>query len=219
MRILLVEDDELLGGGICKALQREAYTVEWLTDGKQALSAALNEEFDLVILDLGLPSMDGIEVLTALRREKCAVPTLVLTARDTLQDKVAGLDAGADDYLVKPFELMELKARIRALSRRSLGQNTSLIEQGRIKLNTSSMEVWLDGVIVELSRREYALILEFVNHPGRILTRQHLEDIIYGWEGDISSNAIEVHIHNLRKKLDSRLIATVRGIGYRLNES
>lgn len=219
MRILLIEDDELLGSGICKTLTREAYTVEWLKDGKQGLSAALNERFDLVILDLGLPSMDGVDVMAALRQGNCTVPTLMLTARDTLEDKVTGLDAGADDYLVKPFELMELKARIRALSRRALGQDKSLIEQGRLKLDTSTMQLWLDDEPVALNRREYALILEFINHPGRILTRKHLEDIIYGWEGDIASNAIEVHIHHLRKKLDSQLIATVRGIGYRLNEN
>ncbi|OUS27558.1 DNA-binding response regulator [Gammaproteobacteria bacterium 45_16_T64] len=219
MRILLIEDDELLGSGICKALTREAYTVEWVKDGQEGLSAATHETFDLVILDLGLPTLDGLSLLINLRESKSSVPVLILTARDTLQEKVAGLDAGADDYLVKPFELVELKARIRALCRRACGQNNSVVELGRLKLDTSAMTVWFDDQVIELNRREYALLLEFVNHPGRILTRSHLEDLIYGWEGDVSSNAIEVHIHHLRKKLDSSLIATVRGIGYRFNEN
>ncbi len=218
MRILLIEDDELLGSGIKKALSRESYLVEWLKDGKLGLSAALNEEFDLLILDLGLPGLDGLKVMSELRKANNSVPTLMLTARDTVQDKVAGLDAGADDYLLKPFELLELKARIRALSRRGHGQDQSVLVYGRLSIDTVSMAVTLDSNPVDLSRREYALLLEFVNHPKRILSREHLENIMYGWEGDVSSNTIEVHIHHLRKKLGSKLISTVRGIGYRLNE-
>jgi len=218
MRILLVEDDALLGDGIKKALTREGYNVEWLLDGAQALSAIRSEEFTVVILDLTLPSLDGLEVLKGIRLAKVSTPVLVLTARDTLEAKISGLDAGADDYLTKPFELEELKARLRALSRRPQEQADTIVEHGSVRINKSTMEVFHEDTVVELSRHEYALLLEFITHPGRVMTREHLEKTLYGWDGDVGSNALEVHIHHIRKKLYSTLITTVRGIGYRLQQ-
>lgn len=218
MRILLVEDDALLGDGIKKALTREGYNVEWLLDGAQALSAIRSEEFTVVILDLTLPSLDGLEVLKGIRLAKVSTPVLVLTARDTLEAKISGLDAGADDYLTKPFELEELKARLRALSRRPQEQADTIVEHGSVRINQSTMEVFHEDTAVELSRHEYALLLEFITHPGRVMTREHLENTLYGWDGDVGSNALEVHIHHIRKKLYSTLITTVRGIGYRLQQ-
>jgi len=216
MRILLVEDDELLGNGLKRALSRESYLVDWLLDGKQALQALQTDEFSLVILDLTLPGMDGLDIIKNLRKAKNEIPILVLTARDSLTDKVSGLDLGADDYLVKPFELSELVARIRALSRRHYNHIDPHIELGRISINPNNNEVFLEGIPIHLSRREYALLMEFVNHKQQILSRAKLETVLYGWDEDVESNAIEVHIHNLRKKLYPELIKTRRGIGYSL---
>jgi two-component system response regulator QseB len=218
MRILLVEDDLALGAGIQKAISRDGNAVEWLTRGDLAIDAIIAEDFELVILDLGLPGTDGINVLKAVRRGGNATPILVLTARDTLDDRVSGLDAGADDYLIKPFELEELKARMRALSRRNHGQVETVVTVGELTLNTASMRVSVSGDTVDLSRREYALLLELVNHKGRVLTRDRLETVLYGWDGELESNALEVHIHHLRKKLPPQMIKTVRGVGYRLEE-
>ena len=215
MRILLVEDDDLLGNGIKKSLTREGYQVDWLMDGKQGLAALKSDTFDLLLLDLGLPGMGGLELLSAIRKQHNSTPVLILTARDTLDDKIEGLDSGADDYLVKPFEMAELKARMRALSRRQHGHSEPTIEYGRIHVNPASMEVKLDGELVELGRREFTLLMEFINHPGQILSRVKLEDVVYGWDGDVESNSIEVHIHHLRKKLYPEFIKTVRGMGYK----
>ena len=215
MRILLVEDDDLLGNGIKKSLTREGYQVDWLMDGKQGLAALKTETFDLLLLDLGLPGMGGLELLNAIRKQHNATPVLILTARDSLDDKIEGLDSGADDYLVKPFEMAELKARMRALSRRQHGHSEPTIEYGRIHVNPASMEVTLDGKGIELGRREFTLLMEFINHPGQILSRVKLEDVVYGWDGDVESNSIEVHIHHLRKKLYPEFIKTVRGMGYK----
>lgn len=219
MRILLVEDDELLGSGLKRALLRENYQVDWLLEGQQALQAMQTDEFCLVILDLTLPGIDGLEIIKTVRKEKNEVPILVLTARDSLNDKVTGLDMGADDYLAKPFALTELVARIRALSRRHYNHIDPNIEMGRLSINPNKNEVLLDQSQVNLSRREFSLLMEFVNHKGQILNRSKLENVLYGWDEEVESNAIEVHIHNLRKKLYSDLIKTRRGVGYILNAS
>ncbi|RKQ97215.1 winged helix family two component transcriptional regulator [Kushneria sinocarnis] len=217
MRVLFIEDDPLLGDGVETALRREGYTVEWLTDGQQALTALETDDFSVVILDLGLPSMDGMEVLRRLRRQH-SVPVLILTARDGVEDRVAGLDAGADDYVLKPFELEELVARMRAICRRAAGRANQCIEVGELTIDDSRREVTWRGNPVTLSRREYALLLEMASHPGQVMTRPHLEQLLYGWQDEVESNALEVHIHHLRKKLDNRLIVTLRGIGYRLDD-
>ena len=217
MRLLLVEDDEQLGRGIQKALTRDGDHVDWLTDGLQALAAIRAERFELVILDLQLPGMDGIEVLKTLRRESIDTPILIMTARDTVDERVLGLDSGADDYVVKPIELRELRSRVRALSRRRHGITTSEIVLGDLRLNSASQQVWYRDETIQLSRREYIILSEFVNRPGQVLARAYLEEVLYGWDEGVESNALEVHIHHLRKKLDSGLIKTVRGVGYKLD--
>lgn len=217
MRLLLVEDDEQLGAGIRKALMRDGDHVDWLTDGAQALAAIRNERFELVILDLQLPGMDGIAVLQGMRREGINTPVLVMTARDTVDERVLGLDSGADDYLVKPVELKELRSRVRALSRRSHGFSAPERVLGEIRINSASQQVWFRGAKVELSRREFVVLAEFVNRPGQVLARGQLEEALYGWDEGVESNALEVHIHHLRRKLDSKLIKTVRGVGYKLD--
>ncbi|WP_404376344.1 response regulator [Vreelandella aquamarina] len=215
MRILLVEDDPSLASGIRLALKPEHYTVDHLSDGATALSALTKgEPFDAVILDLGLPRLDGMEVLNAVRRHGSQVPILVLTARDAVDNRIAGLDAGADDYLTKPFEVAELKARLRALLRRSQGQTSNLLACRGITLDPHTLHVCFQGESVTLSRRELTLLQEFMSHPGRVFTRDTLTRLVYGWEEDVESNAIEVHIHHLRRKLFPDAIRTVRGIGY-----
>lgn len=215
MRILLVEDDPSLASGIRLALKPEHYTVDHLADGATALIALQGDEpFDAVVLDLGLPELDGMRVLEAVRRGGNRVPVLVLTARDAIDDRIAGLDAGADDYLVKPFEVAELKARLRALLRRSQGQASPVMECRGIRLDPASRQVSYYGEDVVLSRREFALLQELMGHPGRVFTRDTLTRLVYGWDEDVESNAIEVHVHHLRRKLFPGLIRTVRGIGY-----
>jgi len=216
MRVVLIEDDRLLGSGIKKAVSREGLQVDWIQDGKEAWQAISTTEFDLVILDLTLPRLDGISILKNIRRENMDVPVLILTARDTTEDKVAGLDNGADDYLIKPFELAELKARIRALLRRNSSTNSSIIEFERLSIDTASCEVKLDGETVELSRREFTLLYTLMARPGQIFSKAKLEDAIYGWDLDVESNSIEVHIHHLRKKLYPALIKNTRGLGYKV---
>jgi two-component system response regulator QseB len=217
VRLLLVEDDEQLGAGIRKALMRDGDHVDWLTDGAQALSAIRSESFELIILDLQLPGKDGISVLQSMRREGINTPVLIMTARDTVDERVLGLDSGADDYVIKPVELKELRSRVRALSRRSHGIATAEVQHGELRINNATQQVWFQEVEVDLNRREFALLSEFVNKPGQVLARGQLEDAIYGWDEGVESNALEVHIHHLRRKLDSKLIKTVRGIGYRLD--
>ena len=217
MRLLLVEDDEQLGAGIRKALMRDGDHVDWLTDGEQALSAIRSENFELIILDLQLPGKDGISVLQSMRREAINTPVLIMTARDTVDERVLGLDSGADDYVVKPVELKELRSRVRALSRRSHGIAAPEVQLGELRINNATQQVWFRGAEVNLNRREFVVLLEFVNKPGQVLARGQLEQALYGWDEGVESNALEVHIHHLRRKLDSRLIKTVRGIGYRLD--
>ena len=217
MRLLLVEDDEQLGAGIRKALMRDGDHVDWLTDGEQALSAIRSENFELIILDLQLPGKYGISVLQSMRREAINTPVLIMTARDTVDERVLGLDSGADDYVVKPVELKELRSRVRALSRRSHGIAAPEVQLGELRINNATQQVWFRGAEVNLNRREFVVLLEFVNKPGQVLARGQLEQALYGWDEGVESNALEVHIHHLRRKLDSKLIKTVRGIGYRLD--
>lgn len=214
MRILLVEDDELLGGGVRDALERARYAAEWVTDGRQALAALRAGAFDLVILDLGLPGMDGLEVLRNLRAGGGATPVLVLTARDTAAQRVAGLDAGADDYLVKPFDVDELLARVRALQRRGRGAALNVIEHGPLRLDPTSFSVTCEGRAVALQRREFMLLQKLLESPGQVLSRAQLEESVYGWDGGVESNSLDVHIHRLRRKLYPEVIRTVRGVGY-----
>ncbi len=214
MRALLVEDDELLANGIQRALMREGYHVDWLDNGIHATQALQTETFDIIVLDLNLPGIDGLEVLKQARAAKLTTPVLILSARDTLDDRVLGLDYGADDYLVKPFELVELKARIRALGRRTQGSAEPILTFGDITLDPSSMQVHYQKKAVTLSRREYRLLWEFLRHPGQVFSREQLEEKLYGWSEGVSSNSLEVHISHLRKKLYPQLIKTVRGIGY-----
>ncbi|BBT19300.1 DNA-binding response regulator [Metapseudomonas otitidis] len=214
MRLLLVEDDPALGEGVRTGLRQEGYTIDWLQDGASALHALQTEEFDLVVLDLGLPRLNGIELLKRLRGGGATLPVLILTARDATEDRIAGLDAGADDYLVKPFDLNELKARLRALLRRSTGRATVLIEHAGITLDPSSQQVTYNGQTVVLTPKEYLLLHELLAQPGKVFTRERLTQLLYGWEEEAESNTLEVHIYHLRKKLFSELIRTVRGIGY-----
>lgn len=217
MRLLLVEDDEQLGQGIRKALMRDGDHVDWLTDGAQALSAIRSDTFELIILDLQLPGKDGITVLQTMRKESINTPVLIMTARDTVDERVLGLDSGADDYVVKPVELKELRSRVRALSRRSHGLAAPEIILGDLRLNSATQQVWYRGNEIELNRREFVVLSEFANKPGQVLGRGQLEEVLYGWDEGVESNALEVHIHHLRKKLGKKLIKTVRGVGYRLN--
>ncbi|MDH0747173.1 response regulator [Pseudomonas sp. GD03842] len=214
MRLLLIEDDVALGEGIHQALSREGYTVDWVKDGSSALHALLSEGFDLAILDLGLPRLDGLSVLLRLRESGSALPVLILTARDATEDRIAGLDAGADDYLIKPFDLNELKARLRALLRRSAGRAQVAIEHAGIRLDPATQQVSYHAAPVSLTPKEYQLLHELLSPPGRVMTRERLTQLLYGWNEEADSNTLEVHIHHLRKKFSSELIRTVRGVGY-----
>ena len=214
MRLLLIEDDVALGEGIHQALSREGYTVDWVKDGASALHALLSEGFDLAILDLGLPKLDGLTVLKRLRESGSALPVLILTARDATEDRIAGLDAGADDYLIKPFDLSELKARLRALLRRSAGRARVMIEHAGISLDPTTQQVTYHNEPVSLTPKEYQLLYELLSPPGRVMTRERLIQLLYGWNEEAESNTLEVHIHHLRKKFSTDLIRTVRGVGY-----
>jgi len=217
MRILLVEDDELLGSGLDDALTRGHYPHEWVRDGRSALRAASTGEFDLIILDLGLPQLDGMEVLRQIRARGNGTAVLVLSARDGTRDRVLGLNSGADDYLVKPFDLEELLARIHALERRRSGVPTNQLRRGDVVLDLGAMSVVYGGAPVELQRREFMLLKKLIESPNQVFSRAQLEEAIYGWESDVGSNTIDVHVHNLRRKLYPEVIKTVRGIGYRID--
>jgi two-component system response regulator QseB len=214
MRILLVEDDRMIAEGVRKALRGEGFAVDWVEDGEAALSAAGGEPYDLVLLDLGLPKRDGLDVLRALRARGHTLPVLIVTARDAVADRVKGLDAGADDYLVKPFDLDELGARMRALIRRQSGRSDSTIRHGSLTLDPASHQVTLAGAPVALSAREFALLEALIARPGAVLSKSQLEEKMYGWGEEIGSNTVEVYIHALRKKLGADLIRNVRGLGY-----
>jgi two-component system response regulator QseB len=214
MRILLVEDDSMLGAAVRRALEKSGHPVDWVQDAAGAEAALLGEPYDVVLLDLGLPDKSGLDVLRDLRRRGRHVPVVILTAQDAVRDRVAGLDAGADDYLVKPFDLDELAARVRAVQRRSVGRAEPVLEHGRVTLNPATHEVFLDGEPVSLSAREFAVLEALLEHPGRPISRSRLEERLYGWSGQVESNAVEVHIHSLRRKLGAELIKTLRGVGY-----
>lgn len=214
MRLLLVEDDELLGDGLRIGLKQSGYTIEWLKDGVSAEQALQHEHFDLVVLDLGLPRLSGLEVLKNLRKSGNTVPVLILTAQDSVEDRVQGLDFGGDDYLVKPFDLDELCARLRALQRRYSGRAEPLIQHGDLIVNPAAHKVSLADKEINLSTSEFALLQYLLENKGRVIPRARLEEMLYGWQGEVESNALEVFIHHLRKKLGRDLIRTVRGVGY-----
>jgi len=216
LHIILVEDDAQLGAAIERALQRLSYTVTWLKDGRQALIAMRDETADLVLLDLGLPGKDGLEVLIEARRNNIKTPVLVMTARDNLEARVAGLDAGADDYLTKPFHLDELGARIRSLTRRMRGLAANRIVAGVLSLDLGTLEVTFRGEPIELTRREFSLLQSLMERAGRLVRRESLENSLYGLDNAVGSGALEVLVHALRRKLSFETIQNVRGFGYML---
>jgi two-component system response regulator QseB len=218
MRLLLVEDDRMIGASVQSGLRQEGYSVDWVRDGAAAELAIANGVYELILLDLGLPRKTGLDLLAALRRKGSVLPVLVITARDSVADRVKGLDAGADDYLVKPFDLDELSARIRALLRRQAGRASPVIEHGLLALNPATHDVFLDGAPVNLSGREFSLLHALLEHPGVPLSRAQLEERIYGWDEEVESNTVEVYIHSLRRKLGAEWIRNVRGVGYRVAE-
>lgn len=214
MRILLVEDDNLLGDGIRAGLRLVGFAVDWVQDGQLAKLSLQTEGYDLMVLDLGLPKLSGMELLKWLRNQSLSLPVLILTARDTVVDRVAGLDAGADDYLIKPFDLDELVARLRALLRRSAGQAAPVLQHAGVELELATHQVRKDGVLIEVSAREFALLHGLMLHAGYVQSREQLEQSLYGWGEEVESNSVEVHVHHLRKKLGAELIRTIRGVGY-----
>lgn len=216
MRILLVEDDALLGDALQVGLRQAGFVADWLRDGASAETALAANEFAAMVLDIGLPKRSGLEVLARLRARGSRLPVLVLTARDTVEDRIAGLDRGADDYLVKPFAMGELAARLRALIRRGLGRPQPVLECGRLRLDPAARIATLDGQMVDLSAKEFALLQVLMLNAGRVMSRGQLEQHLYGWDDDTGSNTIEVYIHHLRRKLGHELIRTVRGVGYLL---
>lgn len=217
MRILLVEDDASLGEGLRTALRRAAFAVDWLQDGASALVALRDGGIDLMVLDLGLPHMDGIEVIRQARRAGIDTPILVLSARERASDRTLGLDVGADDYLGKPFDVNELLARVRALLRRSSGRAEPTLRVGALELDPARLDVTWRGRIVDLSRREFALLRLLMERVGRPIPRESAQQRLYGWDEDVASNALDVHVHALRRKLDPALIRTLRGVGYALD--
>jgi len=216
MRILLAEDDVLLGEGLSMGLRTLGHTVDWVSDGMAAVRALETEAdgLDAMILDLGLPGQDGLTVLRELRRSRSDLPVLVLTARDTVDDRIKGLDTGADDYVVKPFDLLEVSARLRAITRRREGRSHPDLRIGPLRLDLAARSAYLDERNAALSNREFALLETLVSQAGRILTRPQLESSLYGWDEGAESNTLEVLVHHLRKKLGKSLIKTVRGVGY-----
>ena len=218
MRLLLVEDDTLLASGLVSALSRAGYRVDHVGDGQSAITALSEGGFDLVILDLGLPNIDGITVIERVRSKGIDLPILILSARDAVKDRIKGLDVGADDYLTKPFELDELLARIRVLERRRSGASVNLLVLGHLKLDLGAYSVTWRGHPVDLQRREFMLVRKLAENPQQIFSRDQLEESLYGWGEGVESNAIDVYVHQIRKKLDTNAIKTVRGIGYRIGD-
>jgi two-component system response regulator QseB len=214
MRLLLVEDDELLGDAVRTGLSQEGYTVDWMKDGISAEAALKAEHFDLVVLDLGLPRRSGLEILKTLRNSSNPIPVLILTARDTVSDRVQGLDTGADDYFIKPFDMDELNARIRALLRRSSGRASPVLVHKDITLDPVAHIVTHNDKPVELSAREFVILQTLLENMGKVISKSRLEQGLYGWNMEVESNTVEVYIHHLRKKLGNDLIQTIRGVGY-----
>lgn len=220
MRVLLVEDDTMIGEAIQGALKDASYAADWVKNGQTALTTLACQHYDLVLLDLGLPGKDGLEVLTSIRAKDNPVPLLIITARDGLDDRLRGLDGGADDYVLKPFEMAELLARMRAVLRRKGGSATSLLSNGVVSLDPATREAAVKGhITVQLSNREFALLHALLARPGAILSRSDLEDRIYGWGEEVESNAVEFLIHALRRKLGSEVIKNVRGAGWMVSKS
>ncbi|QGU86153.1 two-component system response regulator PmrA [Erwinia sorbitola] len=218
MKILIVEDDTLLQQGLALALTGEGYAVDCAASAAQATAYVNSGQYSLIVLDLGLPDRDGADLLRQWRKEQIDLPVLILTARDALSDRVDGLDAGADDYLIKPFALVELKARVRALIRRYQGKSDNLLQHGDIALNLSSQQVVVDALPVEVTPKEFSLLTRLLMRIGQTVHRETLQQDLYSWQDDTGSNTLEVHIHNLRRKLGKDRIKTVRGVGYRLEE-
>jgi two-component system response regulator QseB len=216
MRVLVVEDDPMIGRAVADGLEGDGYAVDWVHDGAAAELALKHGPYDLAVLDLGLPRKDGFEVLKSLRRARIEVPVLIITARDAVADRIAGLDHGADDYLVKPFDLDELLARARAVVRRRAGRASPEIAFGPLMMDPVKRQVTFRGARVELSAREFAVLEALMREPGAVVSRAKLEDSVYGWGEEVGSNSVEVHLHHLRKKLDPALIRNVRGVGYRI---
>ena len=214
MRVLLVEDDPMIGEALVQALRDAAYAVDWVRDGQTALHTLAGQHYDVMLLDLGLPQRDGMEVLQTVRAKQHALPIVVITARDTLEDRIHGLDGGADDYVLKPFEMAELLARMRAVIRRKGGSAAPVLSNGLMTLDPASKEVAAEGVVTLLSAKEFALLHALMVRPGAILSRAELEDRIYGWNQEVESNAVEFLIHALRKKLGATAIKNVRGMGW-----
>jgi two-component system OmpR family response regulator/two-component system response regulator QseB len=214
IRLLLVEDDDILGDGLVAGLSMEGYSVDWLTNGLLADEALKNTSYEVIILDLGLPKMDGITVLKNLRSRANPAPVLILTARDNVTDRVTGLDSGADDFVVKPFDLTEVCARLRALTRRQEGRAQPLLKHGDLILDMAAHKVFYQAQPIDLSQREFAILHFLLSNLGKVISRTRLEESLYSWNCEIESNTIEVHIHHLRKKLENNLIRTVRGVGY-----
>ena len=216
MRVLVVEDDPMIGRAVVAGLHQQGYAVDWVRDGAEAELALGHAVYDVALLDLGLPRRDGLEVLKGVRRAKNDLPILIITARDAVADRIAGLDSGADDYLVKPFDLDELLARTRAVIRRHGGRSQSEIAYGALTLDPARRRVLFQGAEVELSPREFAVLEALLKEPGAVVSRERLEDAVYGWGEEVGSNSIEVHVHHLRRKLVPELIRNVRGVGYRI---
>lgn len=216
MRVLVVEDDPMIGRAVVAGLQGGGYAADWARDGAEAELALSNGVYDLALLDLGLPRRDGLEILKSVRRQGRELPVVIITARDSLPDRVSGLDSGADDYLVKPFDLDELLARVRAVLRRRGGRSTPEISYGALTLDPVRREVSFRGAPVELTAREFSVLEALMKEPGAVVSRERLEDAIYGWGEEVGSNSIEVHLHHLRRKLGPHIIRNVRGVGYRV---
>lgn len=214
MRVLIVEDDPLLGDALQAGLKQAGYAVDWMKDGVTAEQALGTEPYAAVVLDLGLPRLSGLEVLGRLRSRSSAIPVLILTARDTVEDRIKGLDSGADDYLVKPFDMGELAARLRALIRRASGKTEPLLQVGGVQLDSAAHRVHYQNLPVELSSKEFAVLQALMLNAGKVLSRTQLEEQLYAWGNEIESNAVEVHIHHLRRKLYPGVIETIRGVGY-----
>ena len=219
MRLLLVEDDPMIGEAVLDLLRAEHYAVDWARDGDAADTALRTQAYDLVLLDLGLPRRDGLTVLRDLRTRKDRTPVLVATARDAVAQRIEGLDAGADDYVLKPYDLDELLARLRALLRRAAGRAEPVYEHQGVSINPATREATVQGQPVVLSAREWAVLEPLIARPGRVLSRQQLEDKLYGWGDEVSSNAVEVYIHGLRKKLGADVLLNIRGVGYLVPKS
>jgi DNA-binding response OmpR family regulator len=218
MRILLAEDDSLIGNGLHQGLQKAGFAVDWTTDGDAAALALSTTSYGLVLLDLGLPMQDGLTLLARLRARNVDTPVIIITARDGVPDRVAGLDGGADDYIVKPFALDELLARIRVVRRRQAGRAKSTLQVGALRLEPAQHRLWLHDDEISVTSREFALLVELMHDPAVVVSREKLEERLYGWNEEIESNTIQVHVHNLRRKLGVDAIRTVRGVGYQIGE-